>query len=336
MERSDFSEDAIDNAEDEKTQRMLDIEDFGENDAKQLPKELYHYTSWETFNNIVNNHTWRFSSINGTNDLSEDLNLYVRQLLNDKKIVKVDSNIKNKIIHNIKTDNFYGTKSYFIACFSEEKDDLGQWRTSYGDYGRGVCIGINPKFFTKHMYLENSDMLGWVKVSYDIQTQKQRLSKIVSKLEKPDPIWGMDNTTDLTAEIRDKALTMKHKAFHIEHEWRMIVAMVGDTPLDDNFHSLSEDLEKPEEERQYFIRNANPNIQGNFIVRCMDYDLDSKAREGEGNLFTSILLGKECPHYIEDAKEALTLNEFNTKGIKFSKSNIPYRFSDDREKIQNT
>ena len=35
-----------------------------------IPPVLYHYTSWDTFEKIVKNHTWRFSSINGTNDLS--------------------------------------------------------------------------------------------------------------------------------------------------------------------------------------------------------------------------------------------------------------------------
>ena len=44
-----------------------------------LPNELYHYTSLETFKLILENHTWRLSSINYTNDLSEDLNLYMKQ-----------------------------------------------------------------------------------------------------------------------------------------------------------------------------------------------------------------------------------------------------------------
>ena len=122
-----------------------------------IPPVLYHYTSWDTFEKIVKNHTWRFSSINGTNDLSEDLNLYVKQLLDDKDLISnINLNTKQDILDHIDTDNYYGFKNYFIACFSSVRDDLGQWRTSYGDYGRGVCIGINPKFFTKHIYLNKT------------------------------------------------------------------------------------------------------------------------------------------------------------------------------------
>ncbi len=295
---------------------------------------LYHYTSWDTFEKIVKNHTWRFSSINGTNDLSEDLNLYVKQLLSDKNLISnIQPGIKQEIIHQINTDNYYGFKNYFIACFSTKKDDLGQWRTSYGDYGQGVCIGINPKFFTKDLYLDNPERLGWVDVAYDIQSQKQRLASITSKLEDPDEVWGIDNSDMLAKDIRDAALTMKHKAFHIENECRLIVSMIDDDILDENFYSLKDDFAKPENERMYFKKNTNPNIQSEFIVKCIDYDLNSQARVGEEELFNSILLGAECPHGIKDVKKLLSDNGFNSS-ISISKSNIPYRFSDDREKCK--
>ena len=62
-----------------------------------LPKELYHYTSWKTFEKIVKNRTWRFSSINDTNDLSENLNLYLKQLLSDKDLISnIDYNCIDK------------------------------------------------------------------------------------------------------------------------------------------------------------------------------------------------------------------------------------------------
>ena len=301
-----------------------------------IPPVLYHYTSWDTFEKIVKNHTWRFSSINGTNDLSEDLNLYVKQLLDDKDLISnINLNTKQDILDHIDTDNYYGFKNYFIACFSSVRDDLGQWRTSYGDYGRGVCIGINPKFFTKHIYLNNPNQLGWVKIAYEVQVQKHRLSNITSKLEPPDEYWGIDNSYLLANEIRDVAMTMKHKAFHIENEWRMIVSMIDDQILDENFYSLDEDYAKPENKRIYFKKNTNQNIQAKFIVKCIDYDLNSQARVGEGKLLTSILLGKECPYNEKDVKKLLSDNNFDNS-ISISKSNIPYKFSDDREKCKNT
>lgn len=300
-----------------------------------IPPVLYHYTSWDTFEKIVKNHTWRFASINGTNDLSEDLNLYLKQLLSDKDLINnVEPNIKKEIKNQIDIDNFYGFKNYYIACFSSECDDLGQWRTSYGDYGKGVCIGINPYFFTKNLYLDNPNRLGWTQIAYDITTQKQRLSKITSKIEPPDEYWDMNNSDLLAHDARDIALTMKHKAFHIENEWRLIVSMIGENILDENFHSLEDDYAKPENKRMYFVRNMNPNIQEEFIVKYLDYDLKSYARVGEGDLFCSVLLGKECLHSINDVKRLLSNNGFDDS-ISISRSNIPYRFSDDRKRCKN-
>ena len=300
-----------------------------------IPPVLYHYTSWDTFEKIVKNHTWRFSCINGTNDLSEDLNLYVKQLLDDNDLISnINPNTKQDILNQIDTDNYYGFKNYFIACFSSVRDDLGQWRTSYGDYGRGVCIGINPKFFTKDLYLDNHDQLGWVKIAYEIQSQKRKLLNITSKLEAPDEYWGIDNSDLLAHEIRDIAMTMKHKAFHIENEWRIIVSMIDDQILDENFHSLAEDYAKPEDQRIYFKKNTNPNIQAKFIVSCIDYDLNSNARVGEEKLFNSILLGKECPYNENDVKKLLSNNGFDNS-ISIFRSNIPYRFSDDRKRCKN-
>lgn len=303
---------------------------------QNVPPVLYHYTSWKTLKDIVENHTWRFSSINRTNDLSEDLNLYVKQLLNDKNLINnISDETKQDIIQHIDLDNFYGVKNYFIACFSTEEDDLGQWRTSYGDYGRGVCIGINSAFFTNHLYLEDCKKLGWVDIAYDIQTQKQRLSAITAKLEEPDEEWGCDNTYILAQEIRDAAITMKHRAFHIENEYRLIVSMIGEEILDNNFHSLVDDFKKPEKDRLYFKKNTNPNIQEQDIVKCIDYDLNSHARVGNGNLIRSILLGKDCPKDLYDVKDLLEENNFNSGNIDIKKSNIPYRFSDDRKRCKN-
>lgn len=89
-------------------------------DLKDLstPPVLYHYTSWDTFEKIVKNHTWRFSSINGTNDLSEDLNLYVKQLLDDKDLISnINLNTKQDILDQIDTDNYYGFKKLFYCLF---------------------------------------------------------------------------------------------------------------------------------------------------------------------------------------------------------------------------
>ena len=65
-------------------------------------------------------------------------------------------------------------------------------------------------------------------------------------------------------------MTMKHKAFHIENEWRMIVSMTDDQILDENFYSLEEDYAKPENERIYFkkiqIKIFKPNLSLSVLI----------------------------------------------------------------------
>jgi len=273
----------------------------------QLPRELYHYCTWNTFEKIVTNKTWRFSSINGTNDISENLNLYVKQLLCSSSLFgKFSPNIRKNIIDEIENENYYNNKNYYIACFSTEKDDLGQWRVAYGDYGKGVCIGINPKFFTQNFYINNCDRLGWTEVSYNISSQKQRITQILEKYEdgsKND--WGIDNSMELAWEIRDVALTMKHRAFRIEHEWRMVVGEVDGNTSEIEFCPVC-------------IEAPNPYI---------DYDIKAKTRSTCEKLFTSILIGADCRKTKKDVINLLADNGFkDTDSINIDKSNIPYGF----------
>ena len=42
--------------------------------------------------------------------------------------------------------NFVGNLDFFTASFSNQRDDLGQWR-AYGENGRGFALGLAPKMF---------------------------------------------------------------------------------------------------------------------------------------------------------------------------------------------
>lgn len=285
------------------------------NTNNELPNVLYHYTSWNTFEKIVKNKTWRFSSINNTNDLSEDLNLYIKQLLSDKNIISnINSKTKKELIDLVEQTNYYQVPSYFIACFSKEKDDLGQWRVKYGDYGKGVCIGIKPNFFTNHFYEADSLSLGWAKIEYEVAAQKKILNEIICKLNQTE----YNDTQSLVSELRDIAMVMKHKAFHIENEWRLVTSMVEDNLPDENFIPLGE----PTDSNPYYIKNTNPNIQGDYTIKCIDYVLN----QNEENVFDSIILGKESDKTINDVKQLLEVNNFKIDSVKISKSDIPYDF----------
>lgn len=306
MVRDDFDENAIDNLEENLLNEKLERDGIG-HEFRNLNRTLYHYTSFETLKKIVENRTWRFSNINGTNDLSEHLNLYVIYMLNQPGLFDfIPQNIRKEVIRNINNQNNYDFKGYFIACFSSEEDDLGQWRVKYGDFGRGVCIGIDPKFFTDKEYILNTDNLGWTKIEYNTNSQRNVVANILNEYEKPDPVWNMDNAMDLAARLRDRALTIKHPAFHIEQEYRLIAGNV-----ESNF---------PEAE---FISEY---MTENYV----DYDLNSRFEKYKQPLFESILIGKDSKVTEKQIQRLFEHNGLAAPNMNINKSDIPYRFVDDR------
>lgn len=306
MERTDFEEDAIDYSEEKKLKSKLELDGIG-HEFKDLKETLFHYTSFETLKKIAENRTWRFSNVNGTNDLSEHLNLYVIYMLNKPELFDfISQDIKKEIVRSINNQNHSGFKDYFIACFSDSEDDLGQWRVKYGDYGRGVCIGIDPGFFTDKEYVLNTDNLGWAKINYNANLQNDIMAKILNKYEEPDPEWNLDNSMDLAAKCRDTALTIKHHAFNIEHEYRLIAGSV-----DGNF---------PEAE---FIKE-------DMTEDYVDYDLNSRFEKYKQPLFKSILIGKDSKTKEKDIQKLFEYNGLASPQMYISKSDIPYKFAVDR------
>lgn len=303
--RTDFQEDALDNTEEMNLTSKLELERIG-HEFKNLKETLFHYTSFDTLKKIAENGTWRFSSINGTNDLSEHLNLYVTYLLKQSGLFEfISEDVKENVIQNINNQNYYGYKDYFITCFSSEEDDLGQWRVRYGDFGRGVCIGIDPKFFTDKEYILKTDNLGWSKIEYNINKQNNIVSEILKEYEEPDSVWNIDNAMDLAAKLRDIALTMKHYAFNIEHEYRLIAGCVDQGFSEAEF------------------------ISENMTKDYVDYDLNRRFDIYKKPLFKSILIGKDSKIKEKDIQNLFRYNGLAASEILISKSDIPYRFADE-------
>jgi len=273
-------------------------------ECTNLPKTLYHYCSYDTFKKIIEYKSFRFSSINGTNDISENLSKYVIALLKNNSVLgHIQKDIRTKVIQEIKTQNNSIDRDFFIACFSTEKDDLGQWRTAYGDNGNGICIGFNPKFFTQTSYKYDSEgLLGWAEINYNIAEQKKQLSHILNNYKKEDNEYFDDNAIDLGWDIKNTSLTMKHKAFKIENEWRMILSVIDGEIHTPDFNEPNYDNNRP----------------------YADFCLDRRADNGYIEPINSILVGANSKITLEEIEKHLSKNGFQCSDIK--KSKIPYVF----------
>lgn len=125
-------------------------------------------------------------------------------------------------------------RKFYVACFSEKSDDLGQWR-GYGDWGKGVCLGYD------YLTLENIRpwFSGWV--IYKSATQDSLAELLIQTvIERVAPNIWLDPT--LESQILNAAadvlrvilpaaiLLMKDPAFQDEAEYRLIHAEDAPTP----------------------------------------------------------------------------------------------------------
>ena len=123
---------------------------------------VYHYCNVGTFLNIIKNHTLRMSDIFKSTDNLEaksilDLvqnriyDMYVKDGgFGCSPIYGMDKDnafkyILERVMKNIRSDS---ERLYYVACFSEKYDLLGQWR-EYADKSRGIAIGFDEKWFVK-------------------------------------------------------------------------------------------------------------------------------------------------------------------------------------------
>lgn len=147
--------------------------------------------------------------------------------------------------------------------------------------------------------------MGWSKIEYNINKQNNIVSEILKEYEEPDSVWNIDNAMDLAAKLRDIALTMKHYAFNIEHEYRLIAGCVDQGFSEAEF------------------------ISENMTKDYVDYDLNRRFDIYKKPLFKSILIGKDSKIKEKDIQNLFRYNGLAAPKILVSKSDIPYRFADE-------
>lgn len=103
---------------------------------------VYHYCSLEGFLSIIKNASLWISDISKSNDCIEGSYIYNKI----KSRIERELEITPEDLHAWKTgckvnevaDHLMLT---YVACFSERKDCLSQWR-DYADDGKGISIGF--------------------------------------------------------------------------------------------------------------------------------------------------------------------------------------------------
>lgn len=111
------------------------------------PATLYHYTDASGFKGILESGTLWFTDIFSLNDTSElKHGVEVACQLLDKASSRADASPTckefAKTVSSVLLENVETSANYFVCCFTDNGDDLSQWK-GYADDGRGYALGFD-------------------------------------------------------------------------------------------------------------------------------------------------------------------------------------------------
>lgn len=126
---------------------------------------------------------------------------------------------------------------FFVACFSEKRDDLNQWR-SYAPGPRGVCIGFDSgqmhdcfreqAWDFMHVYYQRESQSNWADAfiaralkAVETLDQDCEAKRSCIPLDKRDESYyapAFESVLDVLLEVASR---IKHPSFTEEREWRL-------------------------------------------------------------------------------------------------------------------
>jgi hypothetical protein len=222
-----------------------------EQDKQRITTTLYHYTDGPGLSGIFESQTLRFTDHRHLNDPSEVRHGVFMAHEVMKALAGQEEGLVQLFLDCAKDlfspDNVSYLLEYFVACFSREGDDLGQWR-AYADNGRGYAIGFAPAVFqpqeTPPASPAETDFVG--PVLYGVKEVQARYELAIAEAARiyaetlaqhprlfADKAIGIPSMQQLaTALIAQpliwNALTSKHPAYAHEREVRLVILGMRD------------------------------------------------------------------------------------------------------------
>lgn len=152
--------------------------------AMRFPPEtmLWHYTNGSSLIAILESmsiYSTQISCLNDATELKYGATLFhgaLGKLRAETSNDQMAESLLDGAISHFKEDpNYQAASFHFVACFSEEEDDLSQWR-AYGGGENGYAIGFRA-----------ADLLGvpnsmLVRVSYDLDLQRKLAMKVAMEM----------------------------------------------------------------------------------------------------------------------------------------------------------
>lgn len=286
-------------------------------ESEKIKAPLYHYTSMAGLVGILEKKSIWFTSMFHLNDPTElRYGIEVACSVLEQEAQNGDDSIKFFCTRITETLRSQVSKrfGYYIACFSQDSDELGQWR-AYADDGRGVAIGLNPRLFqgsrsspaspkpnetfysARVVYERNqleSELRDPIQKAISV-IEATRSKKLISSEKEGFAFYG-EIFVSLTAPLLMACATSKHRAYSAEREVRLI---------------MMNDKERLAPYISTRIRRSElvPYITSPFLERASDV--------------TEIVIGPAATADTEDAIQSLLLSL--KIDVPVRRSEIPYR-----------
>jgi hypothetical protein len=193
-------------------------------------RRLNHYTSLGTLPKILEHHDIWLTDAEYCNDTTEVR--HGRELTND--VVK-DHSAKDR------NGRFWQrlrrwraqrkANRVYTSSFSEEDDDLSQWR-AYGANGSGISLTLSPHPFYGLGAVRPSGTLSLQKVTYD-DDEKRDIIRRVLDVGLSYRYDENENARLTAAALEFVAVSFKDDSFKAEREWRVVYsppADLGESP----------------------------------------------------------------------------------------------------------
>lgn len=289
--------------------------------SNSYDEPLYHYTTASGLKGILDSKKLWFTDAFHLNDPTE-IEYGMKLAVEAFKNVSIKYN--NSVISRFCSGNipFFenGHASYFryfIASFSTDRDDLGQWR-AYSDNGKGFSLGLSPEYFgyTDGVPIEANRKILVSKICYDEQEARRKqedvINRAISSINRAGcrtACEGNENIKnnflkEISIAIADRiiwnALSCKHEAYKAEHEIRLMMVI-------------------PVHKVQPFLKTR---IRGSSIVPYVEFFLDDLYEKGK---IAEIVTGPAADKMSRDALENLLQGHKICFEQLIKPSKIPYR-----------
>ncbi|MAC82670.1 MAG: hypothetical protein CL624_00900 [Arcobacter sp.] len=192
-------------------------------------KTLYHYTSIEGLNSILNNRSVWASDCRFLNDTNE-LKVAFDSFLGNYSGIEFEA-------LRMGLHSFGYTHYHCVLSLSKSPKILSQWR-AYGDDGKGACIGFKPKYIHRMHKEINKNIVDCVYSDHDdfikslTSKYQQEIDEVVLIYKKEPAInlffSKIEKRPDLLDGLISELLRVKNISFVEECETRVVMHVPKD------------------------------------------------------------------------------------------------------------